>query len=212
MSPNPETIEAARKMFAQKCDFVLSAPEPSSFPPSTLPEIAFIGRSNVGKSSLINALTNRKNLARASNTPGRTQQVVFFNLADRLMLVDLPGYGHAEAPGVEKDRWRDLVHTYLRARPALTCTCLLIDSRHGIMANDLEMMKFLDRAAASYKVVMTKIDQVRPIDRDTKPRQVAAKLTKHAAARDGIIITSSEKAIGLEDLRVFMMSLANPAV
>ncbi|MFY9288646.1 MAG: ribosome biogenesis GTP-binding protein YihA/YsxC, partial [Alphaproteobacteria bacterium] len=162
----------------------------------------------VGKSSLINALTNRKNLARASNTPGRTQQIIFFNLAERLMLADLPGYGHADAPREQKDQWNNLVYQYLQSRPPLRCVCLLIDSRHGIKANDLSMMQFLDRAAASYKVVLTKLDQVRGLEHDTILKQVEAKLQKHKAARPGVLATSSEKNSGIDELRSFLMDFA----
>ncbi|HEU0118246.1 MAG TPA: ribosome biogenesis GTP-binding protein YihA/YsxC [Alphaproteobacteria bacterium] len=206
-----EEKENARKLFAQQCDFVLAAAEPEQFPKSNLPEIAFIGRSNVGKSSLINALTNRKSLARASNTPGRTQQIVFFNLANRLMVADLPGYGHADAPRAEKDRWNQLVHSYLQSRPPLRCTCLLIDSRHGVMANDLSMMQFLDRAAASYQVVLTKLDQLRGVDRKERLKAVEEKIAKHPAARPGALMTSSEKQDGIADLRAFLAAFAEPA-
>ena len=196
--------EQARILFAQKCDFVLAAADPVQFPETRLSEIAFIGRSNVGKSSLINALTNRKGLARASNTPGRTQQVVFFNLADRLMLVDLPGYGHAEAPREEKDRWNELVNTYLRQRRALKCVCLLLDGRHGAKAHDLDMMTFLDRAAVSYQVVLTKLDQVRILDREKRMEQVRQIIAKHPAARSDIIATSAEDKSGINGLQAFL--------
>lgn len=203
--------EQARILFAQPCDFVLAAADPAQFPETKLHEIAFIGRSNVGKSSLINALTNRKGLARASNTPGRTQQVVFFNLAQRLMLVDLPGYGHAEAPREEKDRWNELVNSYLRQRRALKCVCLLLDGRHGAKANDLDMMTFLDRAAVSYQVVLTKMDQVRVIDREKRIHQIKGILAKHAAARSDVIATSAEDKSGIDGLQTFLAWFAAKA-
>ena len=203
--------EQARKFFAQSCDFVLAAAEPAHFPESKLPEVAFIGRSNVGKSSLINALTGRKGLARASNTPGRTQQAIFFDLGHRLMLVDLPGYGHAEAPPGEKERWNELVQNYLRQRRILKCVCLLIDGRHGVKANDLEMMGFLDRAAVSYQTVLTKIDQVRATEREMKKLQVAGILGRHPAARSDVMMTSADDKSGIDALRVFLMTSAlNP--
>ena len=202
--------ESARKLFAGPCDFVLAAAEPEQFPKTPLPEVAFIGRSNVGKSSLINALTGRKSLARASNTPGRTQQIIFFNLGQRLMLVDLPGYGHAQAPREEKDRWDHLVQHYMQTRPILRCVCLLIDSRHGAMANDIQMMKFLDRACVSYQIILTKSDQVRGIDKETKPRQVQALIAKHPAARPAILSTSSEKGAGVDEVRTLLAGFAAP--
>jgi GTP-binding protein len=203
----PDT-EQARVLFAQTCDFILAAADPVQFPDTKLQEVAFIGRSNVGKSSLINALTGRKGLARASNTPGRTQQVVFFNLAQRLMLVDLPGYGHAEAPREEKDRWNELVNQYLRQRRTLKCVCLLLDGRHGAKANDLDMMTFLDRAAVSYQTVLTKMDQVRAIDREKRIYQVKEILTKHAAARSDVIATSAEDKFGIDGLQTFLADFA----
>lgn len=201
-------IENARILFAQNCDFVLAATDPSHFPVSKLPEIAFIGRSNVGKSSLINGVTGRNGLARASNTPGRTQQIVFFNLANRLMLVDLPGYGHADAPHAEKDHWNALVHHYIQQRPPLRLVCLLIDSRHGLKANDLAMMQFLDRAAISYQIILTKADQIKILERETKIRQVAAMLHKHPAARSDVLMTSSEKADGIPEFRALLAFFA----
>jgi GTP-binding protein len=200
--------EAARVLFAQPCDFVLAATAPAHFPEPKMPEVAFIGRSNVGKSSLVNALTGRKALARASNTPGRTQQIIFFDLAHRLMLVDLPGYGHAEAPREEKDRWNELVQCYLRQRRALKCVCLLVDGRHGAKANDLEMMGFLDRAAVSYKVVLTKADQVRDSERDKRCQQITEILARHPAARDGVIMTSAEDKAGVDVLRNYLLEIA----
>jgi GTP-binding protein len=211
-NPDPQTLEEARILFAQPCDFVLAATDPSHFPQTQLPEIAFIGRSNVGKSSLINALSGRKALARASNTPGRTQQIVFFNLANRLMLVDLPGYGHADAPRVEKDHWNALVHHYIGQRAALRLVCLLIDSRVGTKANDTEMMNFLDRAAISYQVFLTKGDQIKALEKEAKIRQISAMFAKHPAAREHVVLTSSEKAEGIAEARALLAFFANAAV
>ena len=198
-------LEAARLLFAQTCDFILAAGMPEQFPesqgPKSLPEVALIGRSNVGKSSLINALTNRKKLARTSNTPGRTQQIVFFDLAHRLMLVDLPGYGHANAPPQTQKQWNNLVYHYIQKRPNLRLICLLIDGRHGILARDLEMMDFLDSVAISYQVVLTKADQVRGSDFSERQMQVEASLATHPAARPHTIATSAEKGDGIPELR-----------
>jgi len=209
--PSPLDAEKAHKLFAQPCAFVQAAAAPKDLPSSALPEVAFIGRSNAGKSSLINALTNRSDLARTSNTPGRTQEIIFFNLADRLMLVDLPGYGHADAPRHEKDRWKNLVHYYLQTRNVLRCVCLLLDGRHGILANDLGMMQFLDRAAVSYQLVLTKIDQVHATERDARKNQVSATLNAHPAARPALFVTSARKAIGIGELRTFLADFSIPA-
>ena len=200
--------DAGHKLFTQPCLFVMSAPEPEFLPPTKLPEIALIGRSNVGKSSLINALTNRHDLARASSTPGRTQMINFFNLGERLMIADLPGYGHAKAPDHEKDRWNDLVHHYLQKRNTLRCVCLLIDGRHGTLAKDLSMMHFLDRAAISYQIVLTKIDHIAAVERDKRVHQVTASLGAHPAARGTVLTTSARKGDGLEELRNFLADFA----
>ncbi|MDP9126648.1 MAG: ribosome biogenesis GTP-binding protein YihA/YsxC [Pseudomonadota bacterium] len=203
-----ETSEQARKLFMQPCSFVMAAPSPQHLPASSLPEVAFIGRSNAGKSSLINALTNRSDLARTSNTPGRTQEIIFFDLAQRLMLVDLPGYGHADAPRAEKDRWNELVHHYLQKRNILRCVCLLLDGRHGILANDLAMMQFLNRAAASYQVVLTKMDQVHVTEHAKRIAQVTASLGTQGAARPEVLATSSRKNAGIAELRTFLAGFA----
>ncbi|MFA5040764.1 MAG: ribosome biogenesis GTP-binding protein YihA/YsxC [Bdellovibrionales bacterium] len=197
--------EKARKLFAQSCNCVLAAAEPLQFPDGALPEVAFIGRSNAGKSSLINALTGRKDLARASKTPGRTQQIVFFNLADRLMIADLPGYGHAKAPCVSTNRWNKLVQTYLRKREALCCVFLLLDGSHEAKDNDIEMMEFLDRAAVVYKIVLTKMDRVRSSEERGKRLQEMHKIVAaHPAALSDIIVTSSENKTGIAELRTFL--------
>jgi GTP-binding protein len=205
--------EETRKFFAQPCDFVLAATEPAHFPQdgARLPEIALIGRSNVGKSSLINAITGRKNLARASVTPGRTQQIVFFDLAHRLMLVDLPGYGFAKAPTENQNQWNNLVRVYIRKREVLRLVCLLIDSRHGLMANDIEMMSFLNKAAISYQVILTKADQIKTIERDERKRQIEALLKREPAARPVVIATSAEKKSGVDEVQQVLASFANPA-
>lgn len=194
---------SARKLFAASCEFLIAAAVPEQFPPTeAMPEVAFIGRSNVGKSSLINAVTGRTRLARASNTPGRTQQIIFFNLADRLMLVDLPGYGHAQAPKAEVAQWNGLIRHYLKRRANLMCVALLIDGRHGIMANDAEMMAMLDKAAVSYQVVLTKADQIRAkTAAESVAQETTAALVKHPAARPAVILTSAEKGTGICELQ-----------
>ena len=200
-----------RKLFTQSCDFLLAAAEPQQFPQSTLAEVAFIGRSNVGKSSLINALVGRKNMARTSNTPGRTQQIVFFDLGKQLMLADLPGYGFAKAPREEKSYWNELVNHYLRTRPKLRCVCLLIDGRHGTLTNDLEMMKLLDRAAANYRIILTKADKVKPSEVETIRQQIEETVKTHPAANPSVLITSSDKATGIDELRMFLAGLIDQA-
>ena len=200
--------EAARRLFAQKCACVLAAAIPEQFPDTALPEIAFAGRSNVGKSSLINALMGQKNLARASKTPGRTQQIVFFNLAERLMFADLPGYGFAKAPEAHKAQWGGLIRRYLQTRAPLRCVCLLIDSRHGFLAHDLDMMKMLDRAAVSYQIILTKADHLSALARDKRVREIVALLAKHPAARPDVLLTSATKNIGIDAVREFLAAFA----
>jgi GTP-binding protein len=151
---------------------------------------------------------DRKDLARTSNTPGRTQQIVFFNLADRLMLVDLPGYGFAEAPRASTNRWGGLVQTYMRKREVLKCVCLLLDGRHEVKANDLDMMKFLDRAAVIYQIVLTKIDQVRPAERESRMQKIKELAALHPAARSDIIATSAVDKTGITELREFLAGVA----
>jgi len=200
--------EHARRLFAQQCDFVLAAADARQFPESALPEIAFIGRSNVGKSSLINALVGRKNLARASKTPGRTKEIIFFNLGERLMLVDLPGYGHAKAPKTEKEKWEELALAYLLHRPNLKGICLLLDSGYAPKQNDLDMMAFLDRVGVAYKIVLTKADRTKDAE---SAREAAGRLAaKHAAALEGVLAVSAKGAPGIDALRAFLFQYACP--
>src|SRR5215813_10901737 len=166
----PDEIEAARKLFAGPCEFVAGAASIDSLPAIALPEIAFAGRSNVGKSSLVNALTGRRALARTSSSPGHTRQINFFDLGGRLLLVDLPGYGFAQVSRSMKETWQDLASAYLRGRPTLKRVCLLIDSRHGVKDSDRATMKNLDSAAVSYQLVLTKTDYLKAAD---VPRAIA---------------------------------------
>ncbi|MDX9688945.1 MAG: YihA family ribosome biogenesis GTP-binding protein [Proteobacteria bacterium] len=202
-----EDRDELRRLIAQPCDFVLAASEASHLEslPVQAPEVAFWGRSNVGKSSLINALMRRKALARTSTTPGRTQQIIFFNLADQLLIADLPGYGHAKAPKTDIEKWNALIRNYLRTRSRLRCVFLLLDGRHGVKANDQEMMSFLDQMAVSYQVVLTKADQMRGMDHEGRVAEVEALLRKHPAARPTVLLTSSEKDQGLDAIRQLML-------
>jgi GTP-binding protein len=204
----PGEIEAARKLFAGACEFVAGAASFESLPAIALPEIAFAGRSNVGKSTLVNALTGRRTLARTSSSPGHTQQINFFDLAGRLFLVDLPGYGFARVSRSMKETWQDLASAYLRGRPTLKRVCLLIDSRHGVKDSDHETMKNLDKAAVSYQLVLTKTDRLKAAD---VPRAVAAAqaaIRKHGAAHPEVLPTSSETGFGIAELRAEIASVA----
>ena len=204
----PEQIEAGRKMFAGECTFMLGVAGLNQIPDSPLPEIAFAGRSNVGKSSLVNALTGRKTLARTSHTPGRTQQVNFFNLADTMIVADLPGYGYAKAPKDQVAKWTRLVNAYLRGRQQLRRVLVLIDSRHGLKDVDRDIMKMLDVAAVSYQIVLTKTDKVKAGPLDKLLDQTHAELARHVAAHPIIRCTSSAKRIGIEELRAELAALA----
>lgn len=198
--------EDARKIFAGPCEFVFGGTD--SFPESRLPEVAFVGRSNVGKSSLINALTNRKTLARVSQTPGRTRQINFFRLGERLMLVDLPGYGFAKASRTEADAWQRSIFAYLHARAPLQRVILLIDARRGLMETDEQAMALLDKAAVSYVAVLTKIDTVKPAELAAVQEALEAALKSHAAAYPAIFAVSAEKGAGLDDLKLHIAAMA----
>jgi GTP-binding protein len=196
-----ELLEAGRRLFAQQVRFIAGAAEPSALPPDRLPEIAFAGRSNVGKSSLINALTGRRMLARISNAPGRTRQINFFDLRDRLMLVDLPGYGYADAPKTAIRSWRTLAQRYLQGRAALRRVCLLVDSRHGIKEVDLPLMDMLDAAGVSYQIVLTKADKAGAGELSSVLGSLTSELGRHAAAHPEIHLTSAVKRTGIAELR-----------
>ena len=205
-----ELAERARKLFAGPVEFLKSAPGLEFLPDPIYPEIAFAGRSNVGKSSLLNALTNRKGLARTSNTPGRTQELNFFDVGQpaQIRLVDMPGYGFAEAPKDLVKRWRFLVNDFLRGRAVLRRAIVLIDSRHGIKPVDVEIMDMLDTAAVNYQVVLTKADKVKPTELAKTLERTTAEAAKHAAAHPQLIATSSETELGIADLRTAILEAA----
>ena len=202
--------ETARRLFAGPVSFLKSAPELKFLPDPMVPEIAFAGRSNVGKSSLLNALTNRKGLARTSNTPGRTQELNFFDVGEplRLRLVDMPGYGFAKAPKDVAKRWRFLVNDYLRGRQALKRALVLIDSRHGIKDVDREIMQMLDDAAVSYRLVLTKADKVKATELEAVTAATEAEARKRPAAHPEIIATSSDGGLGMDALRTAVLEAA----
>jgi len=202
--------ERARKLFSGPVDFLKSAPGLKFLPNPEYPEIAFAGRSNVGKSSLLNALTNRKGLARTSNTPGRTQELNFFDVGrpPQIRLVDMPGYGFAEAPKDLVKRWRFLVNDFLRGRAVLRRAFVLVDSRHGLKPVDLEIMDMLDSAAVNYQLVLTKADKIKPTELAAVLEQTTAESAKHAAAHPQLIATSSETGSGIAELRTAILEAA----
>ncbi|MBI1214188.1 MAG: YihA family ribosome biogenesis GTP-binding protein [Alphaproteobacteria bacterium] len=191
-------------MFRQDCQFVAGASTMSALPPGDLPEVAFAGRSNVGKSSLINALTGRKALARASNTPGRTQQINFFQLGADMHLADLPGYGYAVASKHKIERWNDMIRTYLRERRTLIRVCVLIDARHGIMAVDQDTMEMLDSAHVPYVVVLTKADKTKPAALSALTERIEAELKSYKGAFPNVYATSSASKAGIAELRAIL--------
>ncbi|SDE86501.1 GTP-binding protein [Paracoccus isoporae] len=205
--PEPQAAEAARLLFAGPVDFIKGVVAMDGLPPADRPEICFAGRSNVGKSSLINALTGRKGLARASNTPGRTQEINYFGLGERAYLVDLPGYGFAKAPLPVVKRWQELLKAYLAGRPTLRRAFCLIDSRHGIKPVDHEIMTLLDRSAVPFQVVMTKADKLGPNAIRPVLDQVEEELQKHPAAYPELVVTSSDKGQGIATLRAIIAGL-----
>ncbi len=205
--PDELTLEKARKLFAGGADFLKGVVAMDGLPPDDRIEVCFAGRSNVGKSSLINALTGRKGLARASNTPGRTQEINYFTLGDERFLVDLPGYGYANAPVAVVEKWQQLLKRYLSGRQSLRRAFVLVDSRHGIKAVDQEIMKLLDRSAVTFQVVLTKADKISVKDREKMLVQVREKLSKHPAAFPELVLTSSEKGYGIPTLRSIIASL-----
>jgi GTP-binding protein len=205
-----ELAERARRLFAGPIEFLKSAPELKFLPDPTAPEIAFAGRSNVGKSSLLNALTSRNKLARTSNTPGRTQELNFFDVGDplQLRLVDMPGYGFAEAPKDMVKRWRFLINDYLRGRAVLKRALVLVDARHGLKPVDHEVMDMLDAAAVSYHLVLTKADKVKRTELEAVLTQTADLAAKHPAAHPAIFTTSSETGSGIAELRTAILTAA----
>ncbi|MEX6724592.1 ribosome biogenesis GTP-binding protein YihA/YsxC [Sphingosinicellaceae bacterium M-36] len=210
-APDPALMEAGRRLFAGPITFLKSAPALKFLPDPICAEIAFAGRSNVGKSSLINALTNRNGLARTSNTPGRTQELNFFDVGDpaapALRLVDMPGYGYAEAPKPVVAAWQNLIRTYLRGRAALKRVFVLIDSRHGIKPPDEPIMTMLDEAAVSYQLVLTKLDKLNAREAAEVLARVRADARRHGACHPEIIVTSSEKGRGIAELRAAIVGL-----
>ena len=205
-------IEDGRLLFARDVTFMLSVVNLEQLPPPNRPEICFAGRSNVGKSSLIHALTNRKGLARASNTPGRTRELNYFNVDERLNLVDLPGYGYARASKSDIANWTRLTRMFLRGRAGLRRVFLLIDSRHGIKPTDIELMEMLDDAAVTYQLVLTKVDKIKDGELDKVMRRTSRTIIKRPAAHPELMVTSSEKKTGLDDLRAEIATLALPRV
>jgi len=208
VSDETDIAERARKLFSGPIDFLKSAPQLQHLPHPTVPEIAFAGRSNVGKSSLINAVTNRSKLARASNTPGRTQELNYFDVGrDPLVfrLVDMPGYGFAEAPKDMVKRWRFLINDYLRGRQVLKRALVLVDARHGLKDVDRDVMKMLDDAAVSYHLVLTKSDKVKPTELAKTIDGIRTEAAKHPAAHPLILPTSSETGSGISELRTAIL-------
>jgi GTP-binding protein len=200
--------EFARKLFAGPCEFIWGASRIDNLPPQSLAEVAFVGRSNVGKSSLINALTGRKTVARVSQTPGRTREINFFNLGGKLMLVDLPGYGYAKASRSLAQEWQTLAFAYMSGRATLARVAVLIDARRGIMSSDLAVMELLDRAAVSYELVLTKSDEQKPAAIAPVLAAVAAEARKHTAALAQTAVTSALTGAGIDVLRGQLAALA----
>jgi GTP-binding protein len=204
-------LEEGRLLFCRPCTFFYAAQSIDQLPEAGLPEVAFCGRSNVGKSSITNALTGQNSLARVSHTPGRTKQLNFFNLGDRLVLVDMPGYGYAQAAKSVKEDWQGLMFNFLRGRPNLRRVVLLLDSRIETKASDHAAMKLLTEAAVTFQIVLTKADDVKPGPLAKRQEEAQALVKKYTAAHPLIITTSSETGIGIPELRAELAALAAPA-
>lgn len=204
---DPAMLERGRVLFEQPCQFVLGCVKLDQVPDGSLPEIAFAGRSNVGKSSLLNALVRQNTLARTSNTPGRTREINFFNLGEQMMLADLPGYGYARVSKSQVKQWTGLVDSYLKGRANLRRTCVLIDSRHGLKESDRGVMSMLDNAAQPYQVVLTKVDKVKADYLDALEGKIRDEIAKHPASHPIIPKTSSRKGHGIAELRALLATL-----
>jgi GTP-binding protein len=208
LSAPPDDLEAGRVLFAAECRFFHGAQRLDQLPEPGLPEVAFAGRSNVGKSSLVNALTGRKALARTSGRPGHTKQLNFFDLGERLVLVDMPGYGYAQAAKAVKEDWQGLMFDYLRGRPTLRRVVLLLDARIETKPADEAVMELLDRAAVTFQIVLTKMDDVRPAQGEQRLAEATGLARKHPAAHPAVIATSSETGLGIPELRAALAGLA----
>ncbi len=211
--PDPDSeddrrIEAGRLLFARPWDILLSVASVAGLPAARGIEVAFAGRSNVGKSSLINALVGQKALARTSNTPGRTRELNLFDAGAGIIVVDMPGYGYARAPKAEVAKWQSLAFDYLRGRPNLRRVYVLVDARHGVKDNDLEALKLLDKAAVSYQIVLTKADKLKPADLDAVVERTKAAIARRPAAHPEILVTTAETGAGIDMLRAEIAALA----
>lgn len=206
---SPQEIERGRVLFAGECDFMLGVAGLEQLPDSSQSEIAFAGRSNVGKSTFVNALTGRNTLAKTSNTPGRTQQLNYFNLGHALYMVDMPGYGYAKVSKTQVAEWTALIKDYLRGRPNLRCCFIMVDSRHGLKDSDREIMKMLDVAGVSYRIILTKIDKIKDQKLAWITKEVETELKKFAAAYPKILATSAHKNLGIAEARAIMTKMSD---